>query len=90
MADACWNPVLPPRRYTILAPNALPKGFVDARAATEKLLEATKLDDGEYRLGFTKVRFLFSLQPISNGNNDRTNLANEKKIGNELRSLPLT
>lgn len=49
-----WFP--PSRRYTILAPNALPKGFVDARAATEKLLEATKLDTSEFQLGLTKVR----------------------------------
>lgn len=46
----------PPCRYAILAPNVLPKGFVDARAATEKLMDAIKLDEGEYRLGFTKVR----------------------------------
>ncbi|XP_077527332.1 myosin heavy chain isoform X25 [Haemaphysalis longicornis] len=45
------------QRYAILAPNVLPKGFVDARAATEKLMEATKLDEGEYRLGFTKIFF---------------------------------
>lgn len=49
------------RRYAILAPNVLPKGFVDARAATEKLMEATKLDEGEYRLGFTKVCESYSL-----------------------------
>lgn len=60
---------------------------MDARAATEKLLEATKLDDGEYRLGFTKVRFLFSLQPISNENDDRTNLANEKKKKSAMNSV---
>ncbi|EEC00524.1 myosin heavy chain, skeletal muscle or cardiac muscle, putative [Ixodes scapularis] len=45
------------QRYTILAPNALPKGFVDARAATEKLLEATKLDTSEFQLGLTKIFF---------------------------------
>lgn len=89
MADACWNPVLPPRRYTILAPNALPKGFVDARAATEKLLEATKLDDGEYRLGFTKVRFLLSSTHLQRKRRPCQS-REQKKIGNELRSLPLT
>ncbi|KAH6942300.1 hypothetical protein HPB50_003324 [Hyalomma asiaticum] len=46
-----------PWSYTILAPNVLPKGFVDARAATEKLMDAIKLDEGEYRLGFTKIFF---------------------------------
>lgn len=48
----------------------LPKGFVDARAATEKLMDAIKLDEGEYRLGFTKVRefrvpFSFFFLPAS-------------------------
>ncbi|XP_037571715.1 myosin heavy chain, muscle-like isoform X16 [Dermacentor silvarum] len=45
------------QRYAILAANVLPKGFVDARAATEKLMDAIKLDEGEYRLGFTKIFF---------------------------------
>ncbi|XP_054718745.1 myosin heavy chain, muscle-like isoform X3 [Uloborus diversus] len=44
-------------RYTILAPNILPKGFVDAKQATEKLCEAIKLDSNAYRLGLTKVFF---------------------------------
>lgn len=54
----------PPCRYAILAANVLPKGFVDARAATEKLMDAIKLDEGEYRLGFTKVRH-FRVPPYS-------------------------
>ncbi|GFQ86250.1 myosin heavy chain, muscle [Trichonephila clavata] len=44
-------------RYTILAPNSLPNGFIDAKAATEKLCEAIKLDSTDFRLGLTKVFF---------------------------------
>ncbi|CAG2167136.1 unnamed protein product, partial [Oppiella nova] len=43
--------------YTILAPTILPKGFVDAKLATEKLVKATNIDEGEYRLGNTKIFF---------------------------------
>ncbi|CAG2118958.1 unnamed protein product, partial [Medioppia subpectinata] len=43
--------------YTILAPTILPKGFVDAKVATEKLVKATNIDEGEYRLGNTKIFF---------------------------------
>ncbi|GFV63845.1 myosin heavy chain, striated muscle [Trichonephila clavipes] len=43
--------------YTILAPNCLPNGFIDAKAATEKLCEAIKLDSTDFRLGLTKVFF---------------------------------
>ncbi|XP_076329205.1 myosin heavy chain, muscle-like [Tachypleus tridentatus] len=45
-------------RYTILAPNAVPKGaFVDAKHATEKILEEIQLEANDYRLGHTKVFF---------------------------------
>ncbi|GFY55713.1 myosin heavy chain, muscle [Trichonephila inaurata madagascariensis] len=44
-------------RYTILAPNSLPNGFIDAKAATEKLCEAIKLESTDFRLGLTKVFF---------------------------------
>ncbi|XP_022251923.1 myosin heavy chain, muscle-like [Limulus polyphemus] len=45
-------------RYTILAPNAVPKGaFVDAKHATEKVLEDIQLEANDYRLGHTKVFF---------------------------------
>ena len=44
-------------RYSILAPNAIPAGFVDGKVATEKVLVALQLDENEYRIGSTKVFF---------------------------------
>ena len=44
-------------RYSILAPNAIPAGFVDGKVVTEKVLLALALDQNEYRLGHTKVFF---------------------------------
>ena len=45
-------------RYTILAPNAVPQGFVDGKEASGKVLAAiTDLDQESYRLGHTKVFF---------------------------------
>ena len=43
-------------RYTILAPNAVPAGFVDGKVATDKVLAALNLGDA-YRIGHTKVFF---------------------------------
>ncbi|CAF1172361.1 unnamed protein product [Adineta ricciae] len=45
------------QRYSILAPNAIPKGFVDAKKATENILKDVQLSDELYRLGTTKVFF---------------------------------
>merc|ERR1719228_2835096 len=45
------------QRYSILAPNAIPEGFVDGKKVTANILEAMQLDKGEYRLGNTKVFF---------------------------------
>ncbi|KAF8560908.1 hypothetical protein P879_09778, partial [Paragonimus westermani] len=45
------------QRYSILAPNVIPDGFVDGRQVTEKLLEATQLDKSLYQCGNTKVFF---------------------------------
>ena len=45
------------QRYSILAPNAIPKGFVDAKKATENIIRDTQLSDELYRLGITKVFF---------------------------------
>ena len=44
-------------RYTILAPKAIPPGFVDGMKATEKLVEALNLEENEYRMGYSKVIF---------------------------------
>ena len=45
------------QRYSILAPNAIPQGFVDGKVVSEKVLTALQLDDNDYRLGHTKVFF---------------------------------
>jgi len=45
------------QRYSILAPNAIPKGFVDAKKATENILKDIQLSDELYRCGTTKVFF---------------------------------
>ena len=42
--------------YSILAPNAIPSGFVDGKVASEKILAALDLGD-QYRIGHTKVFF---------------------------------
>ena len=45
------------QRYAILAPNAVPKGFVDATKATGAILKDIALSEELYRLGNTKVFF---------------------------------
>ncbi|CAF4353109.1 unnamed protein product, partial [Rotaria sp. Silwood2] len=45
------------QRYSILAPNAIPKGFVDAKKATENILKDCQLNEELYRCGSTKVFF---------------------------------
>ncbi|XP_076459070.1 myosin heavy chain, striated muscle-like isoform X2 [Babylonia areolata] len=45
------------QRYSILAPNAVPQGFVDGKLVTDKVLAALQLDTNEYKLGTTKVFF---------------------------------
>jgi myosin heavy chain 6/7 len=45
------------QRYSILAPNAIPKGFVDAKKATENILKDVALSEELYRCGSTKVFF---------------------------------
>ena len=45
------------QRYSILAPNAIPKGFVDAKKATENIVKEIQLSEEMYRLGTTKVFF---------------------------------
>ncbi|XP_063675609.1 myosin heavy chain, striated muscle-like isoform X4 [Bolinopsis microptera] len=43
------------QRYTILAPKAIPAGFVDGMKATEKLVEALNLEENEFRMGYSKI-----------------------------------
>ncbi|CAF1548069.1 unnamed protein product, partial [Rotaria sordida] len=45
------------QRYSILAPNAIPKGFVDAKKSTENILKDCQLVEDLYRCGSTKVFF---------------------------------
>merc|ERR1719239_1432164 len=45
------------QRYSILAPNAIPDGFVDGKQVTGNILSALQLDSNEYKLGTTKVFF---------------------------------
>ena len=40
-----------------MAPNAIPQGFVEAKEASAKVLEALQLDNDKYKLGHTKVFF---------------------------------
>ena len=44
-------------RYSILASNAIPQGFVDGKVATSKIIEALQMDQDQYKLGHTKVFF---------------------------------
>jgi len=45
------------QRYAILAPTAIPKGFVDAKQATEKVMAEIDLGEENYRIGATKIFF---------------------------------
>ncbi|XP_041473499.1 myosin-16 isoform X2 [Lytechinus variegatus] len=45
------------QRYTILAPSAVPQGFMDSRKAADLLLKALPLEENEFRMGHTKVFF---------------------------------
>ncbi|CAF4029803.1 unnamed protein product [Adineta steineri] len=45
------------QRYSILAPNAIPKGFTDAKKSTENILKDCALSPELYRCGITKVFF---------------------------------
>ena len=51
MVISCFN------RYTILAPNAVPAGFVDGKVVTENVLSALQLEENSYKIGHTKVFF---------------------------------
>jgi myosin protein heavy chain len=45
------------RRYELLAPNAVPKGFMDGKESVRKILEALEIDKSTYRIGMSKVFF---------------------------------
>ena len=53
----CIDPhTLPLHRYAILAPKAIPAGFMDGRKACDLLISALQLESNEYRMGNSKVR----------------------------------
>ncbi|KAF0478682.1 hypothetical protein F8M41_023950 [Gigaspora margarita] len=45
------------RRYEILTSGIIPKGSINSRDAAEKLLDAFKLDNSQYRIGTSKIFF---------------------------------
>ncbi|CAF3396041.1 unnamed protein product [Rotaria sp. Silwood1] len=45
------------QRYEILCPNAIPKEFMDAKAAVKKMIQELELDENLYRIGLTKIFF---------------------------------
>jgi len=46
------------QRYEILCPNVIPKGFMDAKLACEKMIKDLELDENLYRVGQSKLFFL--------------------------------
>lgn len=44
-------------RYSILAADACPQGFVDGKEVTTKILAALQMDPNDYKIGNTKVFF---------------------------------
>lgn len=45
------------QRYEILCPNVIPKGFMDAKLACEKMIKDLELDVNLYRVGQSKLFF---------------------------------
>lgn len=45
------------QRYSLLAPDAVPRGFTEGRRACELMLKAMGLDPESFRLGLTKIFF---------------------------------
>ncbi|KAI1301395.1 Myosin heavy chain, non-muscle [Halotydeus destructor] len=45
------------QRYELLTPNAIPKGFMDGKLASEKMITALDLDPNLYRIGQSKIFF---------------------------------
>jgi hypothetical protein len=48
-----------------LAPTAVPKGFVDARQVTEKIIGAIQIEEGDYRFGSSKACFHRQISSLS-------------------------
>ncbi|CAF0913604.1 unnamed protein product [Brachionus calyciflorus] len=45
------------QRYEILCPNVIPKGFMDAKLACEKMIKDLELDENLFRVGQSKLFF---------------------------------
>ena len=45
------------QRYEILCPHVIPKGFMDAKLACEKMIKDLELDENLYRVGQSKLFF---------------------------------
>ncbi|CAF4206252.1 unnamed protein product, partial [Rotaria sp. Silwood2] len=45
------------QRYELLCPNVIPKGFMNGKAASQKMIKIFELDDNLYRIGLTKIFF---------------------------------
>ncbi|CAF4015000.1 unnamed protein product [Rotaria magnacalcarata] len=45
------------QRYELLCPNVIPKGFMDGKAASQKMIKEFELHDNLYRIGLTKIFF---------------------------------
>ncbi|CAF4624137.1 unnamed protein product [Rotaria socialis] len=45
------------QRYEILCPNAIPREFMDGKAAAKRMIQDLELDENLYRIGLTKVFF---------------------------------
>ncbi|CAF0851620.1 unnamed protein product [Didymodactylos carnosus] len=45
------------QRYEILCPNVIPKGFMDGKAASQRMIKELELDENLYRIGLTKIFF---------------------------------
>uniref|UniRef100_A0A183CL57 Myosin heavy chain n=1 Tax=Globodera pallida TaxID=36090 RepID=A0A183CL57_GLOPA len=56
----CWSSCVATEfrhRYEILTPNLIPKGFMDGKEATKRIIEHLDLDKQRYRIGQSKVFF---------------------------------
>ncbi|CAF1027431.1 unnamed protein product [Rotaria sordida] len=45
------------QRYELLCPNAIPREYMDSKAAVTKMIQELELDENLYRMGLTKIFF---------------------------------
>lgn len=66
--------------YLILAPTIIPKGFVDARQISEKLIKSIQIDEQEYRFGNTKVSKVYiEIFPQSKDHHHHLDIQRQRK-----------